>query len=143
MVAESDYLPFTFDGRKIFLTASLNSKPVSLWFDSGSSTFELIVEEKTFLQLAKPGAQKETFTMNSWGDKVTCHNIASSGTFTFGQTSIPLNFVTYIDWPNKLQALMLKGTSIGGKRSGMTGNKLFVDKVLVLDTPNLRYAVLE
>lgn len=142
MVDAADLLPFTFEGRKIFLKAEINGEPASLWFDSGSSTFELIVEEKTFKKLAKPGAQKETFTVNSWGTGVVGHNIESEGEFKFGKTTVPLTFVTTMEWPNKLQTLMMKASNIGGDLGGMTGNKLFIDKTLILDVPNLRYTVI-
>lgn len=140
---EADYLPFTFDGRKVFLSAKLNKEPVELWYDSGSSANELIVEEKTFLKMAKPGAKRRTFTGNSWGNTITKHTIDSEGMFEFGNTQVPLTNVTYIEWPNKLQAFIIKVSSIGGDLGGMTGNKLFLGKTLVLDTPNLRYALME
>lgn len=140
---ESDYLPFTFDGRKIFLSATLNKEPASLWYDSGSSMFELIVEESTFWELAVPNAKKESFEIPSWGRKVPAHNIESNGEFQFGSVKIPLKTVTYMEWPNKMQAFVLKAANIGGDLGGMTGNKLFVGKTLILDAPNLRYTVKE
>ena len=140
---KADFLPFTFDGRKVFLSAKLNNEPASLWYDSGSSAFELIVEESTFLELAKPGAERETFVGNSWGKGVTIHNVASNGVFEFGSVSVPLTYVTYMEWPNKLQAFIIKASNIGGDLGGMTGNKLFLGKTLVLDAPNLRYTVIE
>lgn len=143
IVKESDYLPFTFDGRKIFLSAQLNNEPASLWYDSGSSMFELIVEESTFWELAASDAKKESFEIPSWGTKVPAHNIKSNGEFDFGSVSIPLTTVTYMEWPNKMQAFILKAANIGGDLGGMTGNKLFLGKTLILDAPNLRYAVEE
>lgn len=141
-IAEEAFLPFTFEGRKVFLSAMLDDEDVSLWFDSGSSAFELIVDEDAFEELATPGAERETFVINSWGTGVTAHNIAASGEFRFGTVSVPLTYVTHFEWPNKLQALILKMSNIGGDLGGMTGNKLFLGKTLVLDTPNLRYAVI-
>ncbi|MCS5491796.1 hypothetical protein [Algoriphagus limi] len=140
---ETDYLPITFDGRKIFLSATLNKKPASLWYDSGSSMFELIVEESTFWKLAVPNAKKESFEIPSWGRKVPAHNIESNGEFQFGAVKIPLKTVTYMEWPNKMQAFVLKAANIGGDLGGMTGNKLFLEKTLILDAPNLRYTVKE
>lgn len=139
---EAEFLPFNFDGRKVFLSAKLNKEPVSLWFDSGSSPFELIVEEDTFLELAKPGAERESFFTNSWGSKIPGYNIESDGMFEFGSTTVPLTYVTYFEWPNKLLVWTMKASNIGGDLGGQTGNKLFLNKTLVLDTPNLRYAVL-
>ena len=140
---EHNYLPFTFDGRKIFLSAQLNNEPASLWYDSGSSMFELIVEEDTFWDLAVTGAEKESFLINSWGTQVPAHNIKSKGEFQFGDVTIPLTTVTYMEWPNKMLAFILKAANIGGDLGGMTGNKLFVDKTLIIDAPNLRYTVKE
>lgn len=141
--SDKDYLPFTFDGRKIFLSAALNNEPASLWYDSGSSMFELIVEESTFWDLASPGAKKESFLTSSWGNKIPTHSIQSNGEFQFGSVTTPLKTVTYMEWPNKLQAFILKAANIGGDLGGMTGNKLFLGKTLILDAPNLRYTVIE
>lgn len=141
--SDNNYLPFTFDGRKIFLSATLNNEPASLWYDSGSSMFELIVEESIFWELADPKAEKETFHINSWGTKVQAHNIKAKGNFDFGSVHIPLKTVTHMEWPNKLQAFILKAANIGGDLGGMTGNKLFLDKTVILDVPNLRYTVIE
>lgn len=140
---DSDFLPFTFDARKIFLSAKLNGAPASLWYDSGSSMFELIVEESTFWKLAALGAKKESFKINSWGTQVPVHNIKSNGEFEFGSVKIPLTTVTYQEWPNKIQAFVLKAANIGGDLGGMTGNKIFLDKTLILDAPNLRYKVVD
>lgn len=63
--------------------------------------------------------------------------------FEFGTTSIPLTHVTYFEWPNKLQAWIMKASNIGGDLGGMTGNKLFVGKTLVMDFPNLRYILID
>lgn len=140
---EAEFLPFTFDGRKVFLSARLNDEPVSLWFDSGSSAFELIVEENTFLELAKAGAKREPFFTYSWGSKIPGYYIDSEGIFEFGSTTVPLTRVTYFDWPNKLMVWTMKASNIGGDLGGQTGNKLFLNKTLVLDAPNLRYAVMQ
>ena len=140
---KADFLPITFDGRKVFLSAKLNNEPASLWFDSGSSAFELIVDESTFMELAKPGAERESFVGPSWGNGVTIHNVASNGEFEFGSVAVPLTYVTYIEWPNKLQAFIMKASNIGGDLGGMTGTKLFLGKTLVLDAPNLRYTIIE
>lgn len=136
------FAPLTFDGRKVFLSATLNDEPVSLWFDSGSSAFELIVEERTFERFAVPGAKRRTYSGNSWGSDITVHNVDAIGEFKFGDTSVPLTYVTYMEWPNKLQVWVMKLANLGGDLGGMTGNMLFLKTTLVLDAPNLRYAVI-
>lgn len=139
----ASFSPFEFEGRKVFLKADLNDLPTDLWYDSGSSAFELIVDEQTFHELAVDGATANSFVGNSWGNGVTIHNIASDGKFKIGSTVVPLTYVTYIEWPNKLQTMMMKLSNLGGDLGGMTGNKLFLDKTLLLDAQTLRYTVLD
>ena len=96
---EDDFLPFTFDGRRIFLTAQLNKEPVELWYDSGSSAFEFIVDENTFKDLSKPNAEIRTYEGSSWGKKTKIYNVESEGMFEFGNASAPLTYVTYTEIP--------------------------------------------
>lgn len=144
LTKEEDFLPFTFDGRRIFLSAQLNKEPVELWYDSGSSAFELIVDKNTFNELAKPKAEITSYEGSSWGRKTKVYNVAAEGLFEFGNASAPLTYVTYTEIPGtEMLQFVLKAANIGGDLGGMTGNKLFLEKTLILDAPNLRYAVKE
>ncbi|NMM47637.1 hypothetical protein [Marinigracilibium pacificum] len=141
---EDNFLPFTFDGRRIFLSAKLNKEPVELWFDSGSSAFELIVDENTFKDLSKPNAEITSYEGSSWGRKAMVYNAESEGMFEFGNASAPLTYVTYMKIPGtEMLQFVLKAANLGSDLGGMTGNKLFLEKTLILDAPNLRYAVKE
>lgn len=141
---EDDFLPFTFDGRRIFLHAQLNKEPVELWFDSGSSAFEFIVDENTFKDLSKPMAEIKTYEGSSWGKKTTIYNAESEGMFEFGHATAPLSYVTYMEIPGtKMLQFVLKAANMGSDLGGMTGNILFLEKTLILDAPNLRYKVKE
>lgn len=144
LTKEDDFLPFTFDGRRIFLSAQLNKEPVELWYDSGSSAFEFIVDKNTFNDLAKPEAEITSYEGSSWGRKTKIYNVATEGLFEFGNASAPLTYVTYTEIPGtEMLQFVLKAANIGSDLGGMTGNKLFLEKTLILDAPNLRYAVKE
>ncbi|WP_431157817.1 hypothetical protein [Winogradskyella poriferorum] len=142
IINEDDFLPFTFDGRRIFLSAQLNNEPIELWYDSGSSAYELIVDEDTFKDMSKPNSKITTYEGSSWGKKTKISNVASEGMFEFGNTSVPLTYVSYVEIPGtEMLQSVLKLANIGGDLGGMTGNKLFLEKTLIIDAPNLRYAV--
>ncbi|MBK6264172.1 hypothetical protein JKA74_03915 [Marivirga sp. S37H4] len=134
-----DQVDFEFDQRKVLLSASVNGEPTKLYYDSGSSAFELLTDKDRWNEYALAGAEEETYIANSWGKPLTVHNIASDGIIQFGKTSISLKQVTYIEGTTFIQTALMKLSGMGG----MIGNKIFMDKVLVLDARNEKFAILE
>lgn len=128
---------FSFRGRRVFLPSMIDGEPGDMWFDSGSSAFQLIVDEDTAREKARPDAEEEVYEGSSWGKPIHIHNIPAEGEIRFGQTVIPLDTVTWIDWPNQWLGMMLQFSSTGG----MCGNKLFLGRTLILDTARQRFAV--
>lgn len=128
---------FSFRGRRIFLPSSIDGVPGDIWFDTGSSAFQLIVDEATARKKAKPGAKEEVYDGKSWGETIHIHNIPAEGVVRFGETSIPLETVTWIEWPSQWLGMILQFSNMGA----MSGNKLFFGRTLVLDTANQRFAV--
>lgn len=132
MAAPQAWSDFSFDNRRTILQATIDGKPTPLYFDTGSSAFELLTNPETWAALAAPGAQGETFTVNSWGRPLTAHRIKSDKRVEIGGVSLPLAHVTMIEGASVMQHLLGRVIGIGG----MTGNTLFLDKTLVLDTRN-------
>lgn len=130
--------PFSFRGRRVFLPATLQGEDTEVWFDSGSSAFSLIVDEDRFHELAADGASPSSYVGNSWGKPVTVHGVAAEGSMAIGDTELPLGTVSWIEWPDGLQAFMMSLSDWGG----MIGNQIFAGKRLVLDTDRSLFAVL-
>lgn len=129
-----------FNLRKVLIPAEVAGKKRKLLHDSGTSGFEFITNKKNWNRLSKAGAEpQEAFKVRSWKKQLTAFNIASDRQIDFESMSIPLQQVTYIEGTSFLQRLGVQLTGMGG----MIGNQIFLGKVLVLDCPKRKYALVE
>lgn len=129
-----------FNLRKVLIPAEVAGKKRKLLHDSGTSGFEFITNKKNWKRLSKAGAEpQEAFKVRSWKKQLTAFNIASDRQIDFESMSIPLQQVTYIEGTSFLQRLGVQLTGMGG----MIGNQIFLGKVLVLDCPKRKYALVE
>lgn len=133
---DASFVPFSFQGRRVILPIEVDGKTVQAMYDSGSSAFGLLTTEEN---LARWGAG-ETFSydVNSWGQKVPAHNRASQHAISIGGADVPLQRVSYLEWPNKWQARLMSLSNMGA----MLGNMPFLESMLVLDTQTQQFAVL-
>lgn len=137
--APDEPLPFTFDQRRIILGGvTINGDPRRIMFDTGSSAFALLTHRDDWLALTDGGAGASTFGVNSWGATLTANVAPSPYDARFGNTVIPLGAVAYIEGMGAAQSAGVSASGMGG----MTGNKLFLEKVLLLDSRTLTYAVI-
>jgi hypothetical protein len=129
---------FIYTNRKIILPALIKGKKTMLYFDSGSSAFELLTNKETATMLALPGAVPVTYPVMSWGKTLTATSYASLDSIEIASVKMSLNKVTYIDGASDAQINHMMKIGIGG----MTGNKLFLHSILVLDLENKRFGIL-
>ncbi|GAO44722.1 hypothetical protein [Flavihumibacter petaseus] len=123
---------FMYTNRRVLLPAIVNGKATILYFDTGSSMFSLLTSKETSQQLAIPGALPVRQEVNSWGKLLTAYTLSTNAGIDLANTSLPLQATTWIEGVSDAQVAQMLRMGIGG----MTGNKLFLDHVLVLDTKN-------
>lgn len=139
LAAPAQPLPFTFDQRRIILDGvTINGDPRRIMFDTGSSAFALLTYRDDWLALTGGGTGASSFGVNSWGTTLTANVAPSPYDARFGDTVIPLGSAAYIEGTSPLQNAAMRASGMGG----MTGNKLFLEKVLLLDSRTLTYAVI-
>ncbi|HEX6431056.1 MAG TPA: hypothetical protein VF008_25375 [Niastella sp.] len=124
--------------RSIIFPAFIKGKKTMLYFDSGSSAFELLTNKETAAMLALPGATSATYPVASWGKILTAISYASGDSIEIASIKMPLNKVTYIEGASDAQVSRMMKMGIGG----MTGNKLFLHSILVLDIKNKQFGIL-
>jgi hypothetical protein len=129
---------FHFAHGKIMMIASIKDKPTMLYFDSGSSSFELITDKETAQMLSIQDAVTERYAVNSWGKSMTANSVTSADSVFIGGEKIPLRRVTWFEGASQAQVEQMKRIGIGG----MTGNKLFADCILVLDVKRKKMTVM-
>ncbi|MBO9617996.1 MAG: hypothetical protein J7539_03085 [Niabella sp.] len=120
---------FSFLHGRILLTGNLLSKDGFFFYDSGTSSFELITDKNTFEALALDSATFKTGFVNSWGRSLKVNTTASQSTIRIGTVNLPLKTVSYVENPSFEQVQMMKNLGI----IGLIGNRLFIKGTLLLD----------
>ena len=128
-----------YTNRQVLLPAKINGRENILYFDTGSSMFELLTDKQSCYQLAVAGSTATSYQVQSWDKVLTANTLPSDQFVEFANVKIPLRAVTYIDGVADSQVEHMRRLGIGG----MTGNKLFLNYVLMLDTRNKKFALKE
>ena len=136
-IASLPYGKFDYDERRILLHGQFEGRPTRIWFDTGSSAFALLTDAATWKRLAKNPASSRRFAVNSWGDMMQMVVADTDATITFAGVQMPLRQITAVEGATLVQSLIGRATGM----HGMTGNKLFIDKQVILDAPHGRYWV--
>lgn len=130
--------PFVFTPRGVVLTGVvIDDEAKNLMLDTGSSAFALLISQEEWAAKSDGGAGATSFPVNSWGRTLTAHVAPTQSVARFGDVTVPVGEVAYIEGVDAAQANAMRASGMGG----MTGNKLFVDRVLVLDAVHSAYAV--
>jgi hypothetical protein len=121
----------------ILLPATLNNKQTILFFDTGSSAFELLTSKTTSDQLAIQDAVTASYPVKSWGRILTANTRLSADSLTIASQKLPIKKVTYIEGASDSQVQQMLKLGIGG----MIGNKLFLNSILIIDTKNKKFGI--
>ncbi|RXK58410.1 hypothetical protein ESA94_17375 [Lacibacter luteus] len=136
LAANAPLTDFIYIQRRILLPAVIKGKQTLLYFDTGSSMFELLTNRKT-VELLAVDKQVIQSNVKSWGSYLTANTVATNDSIEIGNSKIPLNKATYIDGASNSQAEQMMKMGIGG----MTGNKLFLNYTLIIDTKNKKFGL--
>lgn len=137
--ANTKFQPFSFSGRRIVMPVIFEGEEKSVMYDSGSSAFSWLSNEKTFQRLAKQDAIPVTYPIRSWDKVLTAHTVETAAEATVTGIKLPVKEISYIQDMGFLQELAISSMGVGG----MVGNKLFLGKKLIIDTRKLEIALEE
>ena len=141
--AKANLSKLEFVNRKVFIPCSIGGKKTDLVFDTGSSSWELVTTKSTWTELAKKGEKVNIFMGNSWGKQSPCYTTATDSELVIGKNQLPLKNVTYTrgsSWmQNILLPIFMKAIGVGG----LTGNKLFLSKTIIIDTKNSEFGIMK
>ncbi|SHN31924.1 hypothetical protein [Mucilaginibacter sp. OK098] len=129
--------PFMYIQGSILLPALIRGKQSLLYFDTGSSAFELLTSKEICNALAMPNTSPVSYPVKSWGKTLTANTVATADSLILASHKLPIKFATYIEGASDTQIQQMMKMGIGG----MTGNKLFLNTILVLDTRNKKFGV--
>lgn len=129
--------PFIYTMRRILFPAVLKGNKTMLYFDTGSSAFELLTDKATCFQLGTDTLHPVQYTVQSWNTTLTANTLATDDSITLAGVPIPLRHITWMEGVHKTQVAQMMKMGIGG----MTGNKLFINARLLLDTRNKLFGI--
>jgi hypothetical protein len=121
--------PFYFAGGRIFFPATIGIKQTLIYFDTGSSAFELLTDTATWQKMADKKDQPVSYPVGSWGKSMTAHTVHSSDSIGIAGLRVPIRRVTYMEGADDAQVAMMQKMGIGA----VTGNVLFGDYILIMD----------
>jgi hypothetical protein len=130
---------FMYTARRILVPAAINGQKTVLFFDSGSSAFELLTDKATCEAMALPGTPPVGYPVSSWDRTLTAYSYSVKGHVSFGPQTVPLRQASYIDGVREADVQQMKAFGIGG----MIGNKLFLRWAVVLDTKHKKYGLVK
>jgi hypothetical protein len=122
----------------ILIPATLNNKQTILFFDTGSSAFELLTSKETAGKLATPNMITESYPVKSWGKTLTANTATTADSLEMASLKLPIKKVTYIEGASDNQVQQMLKLGIGG----MIGNKLFLNSILFIDTKNKKFGII-
>jgi len=130
--------PFMFMQGSILFPALIHGKQTLLYFDTGSSAFELLTSKETCTTLATANAVTISYLVKSWGKTLTANTITTRDSLELANQRLPIKRATYIEGASDSQIQQMMKLGIGG----MIGNKLFLNAILILDTMNKKFGVI-
>ncbi|MGH8051986.1 MAG: hypothetical protein ACREPB_15100 [Arenimonas sp.] len=131
------FSPLKFKERRLLIPFTMNGKASDLMFDTGSSAYSLLTSQSSWKSLARPGAVATRSGINSWGNTLYVNEIATDASIEIGATDFKLGEVAYVEGTSLTQDWMMRLSGMGG----MTGNRLFLNKMIVVDTREARFGI--
>jgi len=132
----SGFERFEFKKRRILIPAVIGNENLKLMYDSGTSGYELIMNKDKWEKYRK-GGEVKIDKGNSWEKILTVMTAASHQKIRFGSKTLQLSEVTYIEGTSKAQNFLMKFSGM----QGMIGNKLFLNRKMILDCRNQMYKI--
>lgn len=132
-----DFQPIQYVGRRLLFPAAINNQEGLFFYDSGTSPFGIITTKAKFKKYGDANAEDIAYHVNSWGTQVLCHNKKSTTSIRLANKDLIINRVSYMQWKDGLQSFFMAFSDI----KGLLGNKALLDKRIIIDTKNKKFAI--
>ncbi|WP_310555571.1 hypothetical protein [Flavobacterium sp.] len=139
LISKITLADFMFVQNSILLPTVIKGKKTMLYFDTGSSAYELLTNKETCTLLAEPNTESTQYKVKSWDKFLIANTFITKEKIEIAGLEMPLNKVTYIDGASNSQIDQMMKMGMGG----MTGNKLFLNHILFIDIKMKKFGVLK
>lgn len=136
-IDETGFGSFEFKKRKIMICGEIGGQKLKLLYDSGTSGYELLTNREEWTRYKIPGTPVKKEKGNSWGNILTVISAPADHNIKISSQCLKLSEVTYVEGVSRMQNLLMKTSGM----QGMIGNKLFLNRTLILDCKNEKFKV--
>lgn len=136
----SYFLNMKYKNNKIYLMSEIGSEDLTLFYDTGSSIFEIVANKETWTNLTnvKDSNDIKLLEVPSWGDIVQLKGARSENDWKIGDISIEKPLVFYE--PSGLENFNFKLI----QADGLLGNAIFYDNYIIsIDLINKKFGIME
>jgi hypothetical protein len=132
---DTGWFDLRLEERRIMIPVVIAGSKYYLYFDSGSSTFQMITKESLFKKYADKNAKIESYELGgSWDNKYKMQDVKTSEQIEVAGQKLPIVRLSNIQGNFKFK-LLFWALDV----EGITGNSLFLNKKLIIDTRNKKF----
>lgn len=136
----SSFLDMKYKNNKIYLMSKIGGENLSLFYDTGSSIFNIVANKEVWTSLTNINSAKdmEILELTSWGDIVQLKGARSESDWEVGDVIIEKPLIFYE--PSGLENFNFKSI----QADGLMGNAIFYDNhIITIDLINKKFGIME
>jgi hypothetical protein len=134
---KNGFTAFEFEKRRLLFPAKIGNKNLKLLYDSGTSGYELITNQREWEKYRVKGGKTKSEKANSMGNTLTVISAPAKKTIEIGLTNLNLSEVTYVEGTSTVQNILIRFSGM----QGMVGNKLFLNQILIIDCKSEKFKI--
>ncbi len=139
LVTKAVFSSFKFDGRRVVLPATIQNKKHKLLYQTGPGDYDILTIRQKWENLVPQGAAMEKSRITLWGNDVPAILASVQIPALLGGIQMPIKNIAYVEEIPFMQRMILRLSGI----TGITGNQLFTDGILLLDTEQEIFAIVK
>ncbi len=139
MVMKAVFSPFKFNGRRVILPATIQNKKHKLLYQTGPGEYDLLTFRQKWKNLVPQDARIEKSRVTLWGNRVPASLALVKIPVLLGGIQLPIKNIAYVEEIPFMQRMILQLSGI----TGITGNHLFSNGILLLDTEQEKFAIVK
>jgi hypothetical protein len=137
LVTKAVFSPFVFNGRRVILPATIQNTKHKLLYHTGPGEYDLLTNYKNWDKLVSRDENIKDGRITLWNNQVRASIASVQFPVEVGGIQIPVNTLAYVEGIPFMQRMILRLSGV----TAITGNQLFFDKILLLDTTQERFAI--
>ena len=136
LAARAGMRPFRYENRRVLLPVVVRGQATHVFFDTGSSTYDLLTNNGLRRRYARKKAPTSAYKVGSWGHQLKAIDVRSTDTLYVAGRGLPMQRISSV--AGFQFSFLPKVLHV----AGITGNRPFLGCQLILDTRRQQFGLL-